>query len=130
MKKYLRAEIGARYWEDSKLNGVPDKEGNMPLKEGGYWKVDIELSSGKICNWREGSTASLHYKSADQNNFYLLDENKEITHKYENEYVIDAMCPEEKGYGNYVIMDIDKNGFIKGFKDLTDDIEWEDVLTD
>ena len=31
-------------------------------------------------------------------------------------YVIDMMCPKENGDGDYVIMDIDSNGFIQDWK--------------
>jgi len=124
-KKYLRAKIGARYWEDSELNGIPDVDENMPLKIGEYWELDIDLSNGKIDNWEVGNTANIHYKSVDNNYFYLLDENKKPTHKYEDGCVISTMCPKENGHGDYVIMNIDENGVIEDFVDRTYDVDWE-----
>lgn len=31
-------------------------------------------------------------------------------------YVPSIMCPEDEGYGDYIIMNIDKNGFIQGWR--------------
>ena len=128
MEKYLRAIIGARYWEDSSLNGVSDKAKNMPLIEGDNWIIDIDLENGKIENWKMGDTAEIHYKSVDRNSFYLLDEDKNILKKYENEYVVDVMCPTDNGYGDYVIMDIDKDGFILNFNSQSiENVEWQEI---
>ena len=71
-----RCDIGVRYWEDGKINGVEDSDDNpqMPLLEYGRWKLDIDLSSGKIKNWPEGTTASVHYKVCDDGRYQLLDE--------------------------------------------------------
>jgi len=113
---YLSAKVGARYTEDATVNGVEDTEGNlMPCFDGKNWCPMIEIETGKIINWEQGKTASVHYKSCDENNFYLLDEHKSIVSELEG-YVIGMMCPKENGYGDYVIMDIDENGFIKDFK--------------
>lgn len=30
-------------------------------------------------------------------------------------YVPEVMCPKDNGYGDYIIMDIDENGFIQGW---------------
>jgi len=128
VSKFLRAKIGARYWEDSLLNGVSDEDKKMPFIVDEEWIIDIDLSSGRVIGWPIGSTANIHYKSVDQNSFYLLDKNKNITHKYEKKGVPDVMCPIENGGGDYVILDIDKNGFILDFDATkTNAIPWEAV---
>lgn len=124
MKKYLQACVGARYWEDATLNGVEDTDKNMPCIDGDLWKPLINLETGIIENWIIGNTANIHYKSCDQNSFYLLDENKNVIGKIEDDYVINTMCPNDNGYGDYVIMQIDENGKILNFKDLTDKDKW------
>ena len=124
MKKYLQACVGARYWEDAILNGVEDIDKNMPCIDGDLWKPLINLETGIIENWIIGNTADIHYKSCDQNSFYLLDENKNVIGKIEDDYVINTMCPNDNGYRDYVIMQIDENGKILNFKDLTDKDEW------
>lgn len=124
--KYLLAEVGARYWEDSEVDGVEDVKGDLiPCRDGEYWKPLIEIETGKILNWEIGKTAKVHYKSCDCNTFKLLDENKEVIVEREG-YVIDMMCPTEKGYGDYVIMNIDANGIIDAFEASFEEFEAEE----
>jgi hypothetical protein len=114
--RYLLAKVGARYWEDTEVNGVADEKGELiPCREGQFWCPIIELETGKIINWEQGKTAEVHYKSVDRNEFILLDkaQNEKVTIEG---YVIDMMCPKESGWGDYVIMDIDENGFIQDWK--------------
>ena len=89
------------------------------------WCPLIDIDSGKILNWVQGIKADIHYKSCDNNTFVLLDENKaEITTK--EGYVIDMMCPEENGYGDYVIMHVDENGQIKNWQPSFDEFTESD----
>lgn len=114
--KFLKARVGARYWEDSTVNGVEDKEGDLiPCRDGEYWCPIIELETGLITNWENGKVASIHYKSCDDNEFILLDEKKEVVKSIEG-YTINLMCPKENGYGDYIIMDILENGQIANWK--------------
>lgn len=125
--KYIHASVGARYWEDATVNGVEDTDGTLiPCRVGDIWKPIILIDSGKIINWKQGTTADIHYKSCDNNTFKLLDENEEEIVSIEG-YVIDTMCPEKEGYGDYVIMKVDENGFIANWQPNMDDfIENED----
>jgi len=115
--KYLKAQVGARYWEDSDVNGVEDTENgdNIPCKIGDKWIVQIDLETGQIINWPNGTTASIHYKSCDDNIFSLLDEDNNVITQRDG-YVIDLMSPKEEGFGDYVIMDINENGIITNWK--------------
>lgn len=60
--KYLRVRCGVRYWEDATVNGVRDDDGSrIPCRDGGgNWCPTIDLGTGKIENWPEGTTARLH----------------------------------------------------------------------
>lgn len=110
--KFLQVEAGARYWEDGTINGIDDVNGDLtPCREGDYWKPLIEIDSGKILNWKQGTKAELHYKVVDDGTYVLLDENKKIIKEIDG-YVPDIMCPEGEGYGDYIIMNIDENGII------------------
>lgn len=125
--KFLQAKVGARYWEDGTVNGKEDTNGDlMPCRNGDNWEPLINIETGKIVNWEQGKTAHTHYKSCDENTFTLLDENNVPIKEIEG-YVIKMMCPAENGYGDYVIMSIDKNGFIDkwkpSFEEFTEDKE-------
>lgn len=114
--KYLRAEVGARYWEDAAVNGVEDSDGKLiPLRNGDNWCPVIDLATGKIENWPAGTTADLHYKSCDENAFELLDAEKSVVVRREG-YVINMMCPEPDGFGDYVIMHVGADGVIANWK--------------
>lgn len=114
--KYLKAEVGVRYWEDSSVDGVEDSEGDLiPCRDGEYWTPIIDVETGIIVNWDQGKTAKIHYKSCDDNVFTLLDSKQEPINSIEG-YVIDMMCPVGEGFGDYVIMHIDENGKIDKFK--------------
>lgn len=116
--KTLHVKAGVRYWGDSTVNGQEDTEegDNIPCKDGDYWKPIIDLETGQILNWKQGTTANLHYKVCDNGCYYIIDEAGNTVLFYEYDYVPDMLCPKEEGYGDYIIMDIDENGFIKDWK--------------
>lgn len=115
--KYLLAECGVRYWEDGQVNGTTDDEDNpaMPFKQGDLWRVKIDLNTGVIEDWPEGTTAETHYKVCDAGSYKILDENGEVVTELDG-YVPSMMCPEGSGYGDYVIMKIDETGKIANWK--------------
>lgn len=114
--KTLRVEAEVRYWEDADLNGQEDFDGNIPCRYDHFWCPDIDTETGKINNWVIGNTAKLHYKVCDGCHWELLDEKDEIVVQNGNDYVPDTLCPERNGYGDYIIMSIDKDGYIRDWK--------------
>lgn len=124
--KYIRARCGVRYWEDATVNGEEDKDGSrIPLREGtaadnddlngGNWRPTIDLDTGKIEGWPEGTTASIHYKVCDDGDYELLDADRNVVASVYG-YVPSLMCPEGNGYGDYVIMEIAADGTIAKWK--------------
>lgn len=121
--KTLHVEAGVRYWQDSKINGVEDdsKDPKIPCAIGGLWKPIIDIDSGQILNWTKGVTADVHYKVCDSGSYWVRDETGKIILSREDDYVPSILCPEENGYGDYIIMYIDENGFIQNWKaDMSD----------
>lgn len=134
---YLKVDAGVRYWEDTEVNGVSDidlyesKGIGKPLmpcavqikEEPDYniysdhyrWQPVIAIETGRIVNWPQGTTARVHYKVCDDFACDILDGNKEVITSYDG-YVPKIMCPAEEGYGDYIIMDIDENGIIQGWR--------------
>ena len=114
-----------RYWEDSEVNGESDVDlyenknatPKMPCaqKEDDewYWCPEIDVETGKILNWEKGVTAKIHYKVCDEFACVVYDVNNEEVCDY-YEYVPRFMCPQEEGYGDYIIMNINEDGFIEG----------------
>ncbi len=85
------------------------------------WCPIIDIDSGKILNWKEGAIAKIHYKVCDQFNCQIKDGEGNVHKKIEDEYVPGSMCPEEDGYGDYIIMNVDSNGIIEDWNFDIDD---------
>ena len=122
--KTLKVKAGVRYWEDATVDGIEDEKGDLiPCRDGDYWCPEIDIDKGKITNWKQGVKADVHYKVCDDGSYYLQDSDGKTILSIENNYVPEIMCPSDKGYGDYIIMNIDENGVIanwnpsiKGFK--------------
>lgn len=125
--KTLHVEAGVRYWEDSEINGAEDDNENpkMPCIVNGVWCPIIDIDTGKILNWDVGVSADIHYKVCDSGCYRIKGGGGGVLFDLLHEYVPRMLCPKENGYGDYIIMDIDKQGFIKDWK--ADFSEFTDV---
>jgi len=104
-----------RYWDDATIDGNEDKDGTIFGRDGNYWVVTIELETGRVVGWPEGVIADIHYKVCDDGEYSLLNEAGGIVLQKEG-YVPRMMCPKENGYGDYIIMDINEEGFIQSWE--------------
>ena len=123
--KTLHVEAAVRSWEDATVNGVDDEGGLLiPCREGNLWKPMIDLVSGVIKNWNKGTVAEIHYKVCDAGCYYLKDKEGVSVLSIINNYVPSILCPEENGYGDYIIMKVQENGYISNWNpDLSDFIQ-------
>ena len=124
---HLLAEMGVRYWENDTVNGSEDSDENpaMPMKRGEMWVLKIDLETGTIEGWPEGVTASTHYKVCDAGVYTLMDaDGNAVVRK--GGYVPDMLSPSGEGYGDYVIMDIDRDGVIANWRADLSYFEGED----
>lgn len=110
----ITAEV--RYWEDATVNGVEDTDGALiPLRLESCWAPAIELESGRVLDWPEGTTADVHYKVCDAGEYKLMDADGNIVAE-KNGYVPDMLAVGENGYGDYIIMKIGADGLIEGWE--------------
>ena len=126
--KYIKLNAGVRYWEDAKLNGEEDTDGQIPLRDGEDWSPTIELATGRVLDWPAGVEADIHYKVCDAGAYWLLNAGKvRFAHQYG--YVPDYLAIGQPGYGDYIIMKIGADGMIAGWKrpDLATE-DWEILL--
>lgn len=123
--KILSVKAGVRYWEDAMVDGIEDSKGNLiPCRDGDLWCPEIDIDKGKILNWEEGKKAEIHYKVCDAGSYFVKDADGNILLEIENDYVPKIMCPEENGYGDYIIMNVGEDGQIKNWvADIGDDFE-------
>lgn len=127
--RFIEVEAGVRYWDDAYLNGKEDIDGTIPMRDGDYWKPTIELATGRIMNWPEGTEADVHYKVCDDGAYWLLDESKARVAKWSGFYVPDdILCVGDNGYGDYIIFKIGGDGLIIDWKaPRLNANEWEAV---
>ena len=120
--KTLHVKAHVRYWEDAEINGVEDTDGTLtPCKEGELWCPIIDLDTGIILNWEQGKEAKIHFKVCDSGSYFIKNEKGYDVLLIEDDYVPSIMSPGGDGYGDYIIMNIDKYGRIENWKpDLSD----------
>ena len=124
--KTLIVHAGVRYWEDAEVNGKEDTDGELiPCKVGDTWKPIIDIDSGVITNWKQGTAAKIHYKVCDCCGWEILDNEGNILLSAEDGYVPGTLSPTESGYGDYIIMCVDENGKIEDWQ-----FEVEDFITE
>lgn len=134
---YLKVDAGVRYWDDARINGEydtncedlenPDGRPTIPCAEyvgeqhrvlhgeNWRWRPLIDIETGQIVNWEQGTTPHIHYKVCDDFQCDILDTDQDVITSYSG-YVPDIMCPADKGSGDYIIMDIDENGVIQKWR--------------
>lgn len=127
---HILAVAGVRYWEDATVNGVEDADGALiPGRIGDDWCVTIELATGRILDWPDGTTASIHYKVCDDGRYWLLDADGNDLAAYNSCYVPNAfMCHGDDGFGDYIIMDVGPDGQIADYvRPRIDPSRWTEV---
>jgi len=113
-----------RYWEDGEVNGVEDVDGMLiPCREGDCWCPKIDIHSGQILNWEQGKVASIHYKVCDGGTYKFVDDEGNNIFTLEHTYVPKLLSTGGDGYGDYIIMEIDSNGYIQHWKGDLDDVK-------
>lgn len=125
--KTLLVEADVRYWEDATVNGIEDENGDLiPCKVGDTWKPIIDLETGLITNWEKGKEANIHYKVCDAGEYWLQDENGDKIVKAKGYCVPEFLSIDDNGYGDYIIMKIDKDGKINNWRFDSDPFTNED----
>lgn len=119
----LEVEAGVRYWEDSEVNGVTDDDGELiPCRKGDMWCPIINVNTGQILNWKQGTTANIHYKVCDDGTYTLKDKEGTVISSIDG-YVPDIMCPVGNGFGDYIIMNVNEEGYINNWNVSFDEFE-------
>lgn len=104
----LLVNIAPRYWEDATINGVEDTDGDLvPFRTGDALIFTIDLETGTVINWPEGTTANMYYKVCDAGVYSLIDEAHGVV--CQKDGYVPAMIGE---YGDYIKLEIDEDGKI------------------
>lgn len=126
---FIEVSAEVRYWEDASIDGVEDTDGKIALRKGDLWEPVIDLGTGAVKGWPVGVTADIHYKVCDAGEYWLQDANGKRVAKWGGYYVPnDFLCPNDNGYGDYIIMKINGDGNVDGWKSPhIDPEEWEQL---
>lgn len=130
----IQCDIDVRYWNDSEVNGVDDIDfyetkgkgfPKMPCavqileeptsciySDHWRWRPIINIEVGQIKNWQKGVSANIYYKVCDGFACSFLGFLDEVITEFEG-YVPSFMSPKVESYGDYIVMQIDEDGFIK-----------------
>ncbi len=126
---HIEVEANVRYWEDASVNGVfeDDDAPTIPLRKGTSWCPRICLADGVVEGWPEGTTADTHYKVCDEGLYWLTDADGTRLMKWKGYYVPDDfLCPDQNGYGDYIILNIGADGKVANWSAPEIDAEeWE-----
>ncbi len=122
--KTLEVEAKPLFLENCVIDGEYDDEyGTLtPCLENGVWKPIIDIETGTIVNWEKGKNVRINYKVCDNGNYKFLDENGNVLKFLEQKYVPKIMSPSEKGYGDYIFMEVDSEGKIQDWEIILDDV--------
>ena len=116
MMNILHVKAGVRYWEDADVNGEPDEFGSLiPFRVGKWWCPKINIDTGIVLNWPQGTVADIHYKVCDDGQYWIGTESETLL-RWCGDYVPDEfLCHGDEGYGDYVILKIGADGKIANF---------------
>lgn len=101
--KYCQLNVSVRYEDE-------DMPYDFPFRDGDMWNPLIDIDKGKIVDYEYDQTWKLHMKVTDSGSYYLLDKNKEVLLKIEDDYVPNKLIP--GSYGDYIELDIATDGTI------------------
>lgn len=127
---HIEVEAEVRYWEDATVDGVEDSDGTLiPGRDGDLWKIRLGLADGRIDGWPDGVAASIHYKVCDQGEYWLTDRDGKRIAKWKGHYVPnDFLCHGDRGFGDYIIMEIAGGGRVAGYeRPRVTDEEWAPI---
>ena len=113
----IRASMKVAFWYDATVNGVPEHLDApvMPFLEADIWTIEIDVWKGRIIGWPQGTTATVDYKVRDQGCYEFLTADGVLLHHLTG-YVPAFLSPLTEGFGDYVNLEIDEDGFIAGWQ--------------
>ena len=98
-----------------------EQPGNERRGKDYRWIFDIDLETGHIVDWPEGTTANIHYKVCDDGTYCLKSADGEVLVE-KDMYVPNFLSIDDEGFGDYILFRVDEHGNIVNWKK---DLEYE-----
>lgn len=118
--KYLKVDIENYYLEDFEVNGKEletwDDFPSCMKGRGENIEFAVDIETGKILGWTEGTTFVAHAKIADGGTYFLTDENYESMTPSLNHYVPRMLDTHGDGHWDYMNFSVNEQGYIVNFK--------------
>ncbi len=90
-----------------------------------YWNITVDLDSHKVLEWTDDfGELTLNAKICDQGTYTLLDSNRNEFYTIKG-YVPNCFLPEKDGFGDYLSLHINKDGFVTNWYKNPDFKEFE-----
>lgn len=118
--KFVQISVPVRYGEED----IPN---DFPLRKGDTWSAIIDLDTQIIENWPQGKTGEFHMDIVDEGSYFILDAERNIIAKIEEDYVPNNLLPGK--YGDYLTLKIGEDGKVLNWSrnaDLSDFEESEE----
>ena len=99
-------------------------------KDDPCFSMKINVDTGEVVGWPKDTAMNIYWKIVDEGLYQYLDKDDNIIFEYDG-YVPGELAIEDSGYGDYVILNIDSNGFIENWnptkvaREITETIENE-----
>ena len=119
-------------WTQVNQDGTPKMPCLEPDDEGAWmWNLIIDPRVGKVVNWPvnwdSDIEAKVHYKVCDECCIeFLVGGKYRCNNDCHSGYVPDFLAIDKEGYGDYIIITIDKDGYIKNWS-VSAFNEWLDL---
>lgn len=110
---YIKVLIHPNYAEDIVFEDIINIEG--------YAAVVIQINSGRVINWKEGHVGHIRSKLSDMGKYTLLDECFEVLYE-EDCYVPQFLSPLRRNFNDWLDLEINEKGHIKGWAEIIDDL--------
>jgi hypothetical protein len=86
---------------------------DFPFRNNDTWRVDVDIETGVIKDWKQGVSAELKLKVVDGGCYYVMDAAGETVFEIEEDYVPHGLIPGR--WGDYIDLSIDADGRIKNW---------------
>jgi hypothetical protein len=80
----------------------------------GYWCPIIDVDEGIITNWDINESVYVFLKVCDEFECTVKDASDAIVASY-NGYVLNFMAITDEGYGDYIYLDVNEDGYIENW---------------
>jgi len=123
MQHTLRIEkqIDVRYLKLNLDIYGEDLPSDLPFQFGNQWEIIIDIDHGMVMNWHYAQSIKLNFKVRDSGTYTLYDKNFKMVrytdHDDSPKYAPNQLLPPSNGYGDYLELDIDKDGKIMNWYD-------------